>query len=301
MLQHRQIAGLQRLRWRLSDGRRQPVQHLPAGNLTALRARGRQLGGDVVVCFIQSAISAALRVPGLHAAKLEAHRWEEQSVLQHGADTGEARCCGDKHPGAAANAGALLLAVGQAGLVHHVAKLVEHLKLSTNRAVHMGVHGQGHSLEPALLPLAQALEAVLTQHAAIECILLRFTLKMVLCVSKDATLLWDVGAPTPHEDAERSAREATGRTRHEGLPWGGHTSLEKHQARTHRAEVVDAHTLQGMQVGATAPTVQCLGQRAEELLDDAVQLSHERRVRASLQANLREKGKRLGLHMRQLL
>mmetsp|Transcript_103882 Transcript_103882/g.315221 ORF Transcript_103882/g.315221 Transcript_103882/m.315221 type:complete len:399 (-) Transcript_103882:1-1197(-) len=260
------------------------------------------------------AVGAALGVPRLHAAELQADFREEKAVLQHGAYAREAGSGGDEHPGQAKNPMALLHAVGKAALVHEVTELVEHLELCTDRAVDVGVHWQRHGLQPALLPHTQALETVLSQHASLDRrtgTALPFqrsrSLEGEFCVREDATLLRCVvcqlrhAAPTAGKVTRRSTGKARGCTRDEVLIWRGDLGLAEHESGANRAQVVHAHILETTQVNAPAPLVKRLWERVKELLDDAVQLRHKQRVRAGIQADLREECEGLRLHVVELL
>mmetsp|Transcript_41603 Transcript_41603/g.129426 ORF Transcript_41603/g.129426 Transcript_41603/m.129426 type:complete len:201 (-) Transcript_41603:232-834(-) len=191
-----------------------------------------------------------------------------------------------------------------------IAELVENLELRADGAVDVGVDGQGHGAQPALLPHPESLEAVLPQHAPRQrarwAVRRRCLHKVVLGIGEYPALLRRVvGAerlttPPPREVARGPAREGGGGADHKGLLGCWDACAPEHQPRADRAEVVHAHVLEAAQVEPPAPLLKGLGQRAEKPLDDAVELGHEHRVRAGVQADLREEGEGLGLHAVQL-
>mmetsp|Transcript_61169 Transcript_61169/g.173751 ORF Transcript_61169/g.173751 Transcript_61169/m.173751 type:complete len:261 (+) Transcript_61169:572-1354(+) len=224
-----------------SGHRRRTLAHDPAPlpcSRPQLRPTARPRG------LAHGAVGSALRVPGLHAAELQHQPWEEQAELKHSTDAGEARGGGNKHPYLTSDALALLHAVGKAVLMHHIAQFVEDLELGTDGTVDVGVHRQRHGPEPAFLPHAQPLEAVLAQHPALE--RLRggsiwpghsWPLEHELREGKDAALLRRARRLGP---ATCLGKNGSG-TGQEVPVWGPDTSPVQDEARADRAQVVDPH------------------------------------------------------------
>mmetsp|Transcript_93590 Transcript_93590/g.268299 ORF Transcript_93590/g.268299 Transcript_93590/m.268299 type:complete len:256 (-) Transcript_93590:10-777(-) len=249
-------------------------------------------------------------MPRLNATEFQVDPCEKQRELHHCADAREAWCCRYENLHRPSHACTILHGICQALLARQVAQLVEDLKLSADRSVHMRVHWQSDRLQPTLLPHSEALEAMFPQHPTLDgrsvprlagggrrC---HGPEEAVLGVGKDPSLLRPCACVAPREVARRSSWEGLYCTCDEIIVWRGNINSLQHQSSAYGSEVVNPNVLQAAEVHTAPPLLERPRQHLQQSSDDAVELGDERRMGRGVEPDLGQECEGLRLHARDL-